>query len=157
MLDVFSDKGERFIIVVFFFFAIWSIYNKNKRRSNNRGFSFQKSTELGWPIKENKNLQSISVWAFTAWRRELETAEADLSICSFQRSVSLGISARTCEFNNFSQNWQCMKRNISAMNKDQYKRLSTCQLSLCELQQKSKVVNILSHIELHGILNLCKT
>lgn len=51
-------------------------------------------------MRKSWDLQSISVWAFTAWRRALAYAEADLSTSSLHKSVSLGrISARTCDLN----------------------------------------------------------
>lgn len=56
----------------------------------NKKLDVQVTIEMDWVTAKDTNLTSISVWAFTAWRRELETAEADLRICSFQPSVSLG-------------------------------------------------------------------
>lgn len=56
------------------------------------------------------DLESISVWASTAWRRALTNVEAVLSIWSFQISVSCGkMSVRTCNLN-CKLNWWATKR-----------------------------------------------
>lgn len=80
-------------------------------------------------MARNEDLESISVRALTACRREFAYAEADLSICSFQRSASpVTTSARTCDLNSqhFYKNWHHMiiafedpKRNEKSITYDE--------------------------------------